>query len=207
MATEQTRRGPMAGSEDYATPLAQVLRALAAGDRDAARRVLEPMAFAPPPHRGGGGLSTTLKAEIFERDRYQCRYCGRRVVLTEAMRLVSLVFPDLFPYHLHWAADQSHEAYMLAAPNVDHVVPLAAGGAARGASNLATACAVCNITKGNMPLDMLGWPMREPADPNWHGLGDWYWPAWEALGRPEVSKGERSWLDTVRRLYGTTPPA
>lgn len=197
----------MAGGEDYATPLAEVMRGFASGDRDAARQALQPIAFVPPPPRDGGEPSITLKADVFERDRYQCRYCGRRVVLIEAMRLVSRVFPDLFPYHTNWAADQCHGAYWLVAPNADHVVPLAAGGRSRDPENLATACPACNATKGNLPLEVLGWPMLKPADPSWHGLADWYWPAWDALSRPKVTPDEQTWLNTVKRLYGTTPPA
>ena len=77
-----------------------------------------------PPNRTGRArdpLPAQLRFRILQRDGFRCRYCGR---------------PGSVPgVVLH----------------VDHVVPLAAGGAARE-DNLRTACEECNLAKGTWAM-------------------------------------------------------
>jgi hypothetical protein len=52
-------------------------------------------------------------AGVYARDCYQCRYCGERVILTAVMRLLSMLYPGLFPYHPNWKADSTRLAVAL----------------------------------------------------------------------------------------------
>jgi hypothetical protein len=52
-------------------------------------------------------------AGVYARDCYQCRYCGERVILTAVMRLLSRLYPGLFPYHPNWKADSTRLAVAL----------------------------------------------------------------------------------------------
>lgn len=68
--------------------------------------------------------------EVLERDGWKCHICGRRT-----------------PKRLRGTYDDR-------APEVDHVVPLAAGGE-HSRRNTACACRRCNIAKGSKPLGQL----------------------------------------------------
>lgn len=68
---------------------------------------------------------------VFERDRWRCHICHR-----------------LAPRRLRGTHDER-------APELDHIVPLAAGGSHTW-GNVACACRACNIRKGAMPLGQLG---------------------------------------------------
>jgi len=67
-------------------------------------------------------------AAVYARDRYQCRYCGERVILTAVIRLVSRLYPDLFPYDPNWKADSTHPAFVFRSATLDHIHPIADGG-------------------------------------------------------------------------------
>jgi hypothetical protein len=78
----------------------------------ARRRAVEAGAFVAP----------VIRRQVYERDRWRCHLCGRKVMP---------------------AAKVPHPL----APTLDHVVPLAAGGAHEPA-NMRTAHFLCNSTKG-----------------------------------------------------------
>lgn len=91
--------------------LQAVVAALVNDDVSTARAHMDVIAF----HRQDATLrrapSPQVLAEIYDRDRYQCRYCGRKTVLIEVMRLLSGLFPEQFPYHPNWKASETHPAY------------------------------------------------------------------------------------------------
>lgn len=68
--------------------------------------------------------------EVFERDKWRCHICGIRT-----------------PKRLRGTYEDS-------APELDHVIPLAAGGE-HSRRNTACACRKCNIEKGDKPLGQL----------------------------------------------------
>ncbi|MGI6869541.1 MULTISPECIES: HNH endonuclease [Amycolatopsis] len=185
----------------YTEVLHDVVRALVRHDRATAdarmgaisERLRPPVPRRTPPVR--------VLAEIFERDRYQCRYCGVPTVLTPVMRLLSTAYPEDFPYHRNWKAGEVHPAVATISATHDHIEPVTRGGDPLDRDNIVTACWVCNSAKGNLTLDVLGWTLRAPADDGWHGLADHYADLWEALGRPALRPGERAWLAAAERLY------
>jgi hypothetical protein len=114
--------------------------------------------------------SKAASTQVFDRDRYQCRYCGIPVVTRwkngDVPRLVTAM-PDLTPTvrvdrgELNGSGkggalrkvDQGKWLWQLAV--ADHVVPASRHGATT-LDNLVTACAGCNYEKMNFTLAQLG---------------------------------------------------
>jgi 5-methylcytosine-specific restriction endonuclease McrA len=195
----------------YSSPLERAVQAIIVGDRPGAHAELAAIAFEQANRVKRGRPSLRELAEIYERDRYQCRYCGIRTINSAVLRLLSAAFPTQLPLHPNWKADSTHPVYLLQFVTNDHVVPVAWGGHSRHPANIVTACWPCNAAKGDVPLDALhGWCLREPteADPTWHGLADLHLALWHALGEPHLQGAARQWLSINRQLYpapGTTP--
>jgi 5-methylcytosine-specific restriction endonuclease McrA len=185
----------------YPDALRDIVQALIRRDRRAADERIATIAHEPQPVTVRRTPTVRKLAAIYERDRYQCRYCGARTVLTPVMRLLAVAYPREFPYHKNWKAGEVHPAIEIISATHDHVNPVTRGGDSLDDGNIVTACWVCNSAKGNLPLDALGWTLRDPADGTWHGLADVYAPLWEALGRPELGPNERAWLAMTRDLY------
>ena len=127
-----------------------VVAALANDDPTTARTHMDAIAF----HRQDATLrrvpSPQALAQIYDRDRYQCRYCGRKTVLIEVMRLLTDLFPEQFPYHRNWKTSGTHQAYWSVSATHDHVVPLSRGGDSLDPSNIVTACWACNARKSGL---------------------------------------------------------
>lgn len=96
--------------------------------------------------RNRKSLSAKLRFEVFKRDHFTCVYCGAKA-------------PDVVLHVEPWRSADGPEtdppAMLPAHPplrlHVDHVVPLALGGA-DSILNYATACAQCNAGKGAVAL-------------------------------------------------------
>lgn len=187
---------------DYPDALQDVVQALIRNDRSAADYHMATISHDARPVTRRRTPAVATLATIYERDRYQCRYCGARTVLTPVMRLLSTAYPREFPYHKNWKAGDVHPAIEIVSATHDHVEPVTRGGDSLNPDNIVTACWVCNSAKGNLPLDALGWTLRNPDNDAWHGLADLYQGLWESLGSPELGANERRWLTETRRLYG-----
>lgn len=190
-------------SHGYPDTLHDVVRALIRHGRSAADSRMATIAHAVRPVTPRRTPAVPILAAVYERDRYQCRYCGTRTVLTPVMRLLSRAYPHEFPYHPNWKAGEVHPAIEIVSATHDHVDPVARGGDSLEPDNIVTACWVCNSAKGNLAVETLGWTLRDqPGNDPWHGLADLYAGLWESLGRPELGANERSWLAVTRDLYG-----
>jgi 5-methylcytosine-specific restriction endonuclease McrA len=184
-----------------ADALHAVVTALAKNDAATARSHMNAIAF----HRQDAALRRTPSpqalAEIYDRDRYQCRYCGRKTVFIEVMRLLSEQFPEQFPYHRNWKTSETHQAYWLVSATHDHVVPVSRGGDSLDPSNIVTACWACNARKSGLRLEDIGFILRKPNDQTWRGLADLYPALWQHCGRPELTGGRKAWLTATTMLY------
>ncbi|MFI2294949.1 HNH endonuclease [Isoptericola sp. NPDC019571] len=199
-ASGSERRSPRPRQLDdpYPEALETALRQLAGHNLEGARTALREIPFVPTPRRTERWPATSTIARIYARDRYQCRYCGEKTILTPVMRLLSRIFPDEFPMHPNWKSDQTHPAFVSRSATLDHIQPIAGGGDPVAEDNLVTACWGCNRRKGDLQLTELGWELRDPADPHWRGLTELYEPAWIAVGRPQLSETEMTWMRATR---------
>jgi len=120
--------------------------------------------------RKNRAYSETIKTRVFLQDGFIDRYTGQRLVFIGALRLMSLLIPDVFPYHPNWKMDSCHIAYWELAPTLDHVMPIARGGADEP-KNWVTTSMLSNVRKANWTLDELGWPLLPGGSlAEWDGL-------------------------------------
>ncbi len=164
----------------------------------AGARVLKPIAYRPRAIVRQPLPSQHQRAQVWLRDRFQCRYCSRKTVFEWVMALLASVYPDFFPWHPNWKTGSTHPAIYLWSAMVDHVVPAAQGGG-NDLANLVTACNPCNLAKAYFSLDEIGWSLKSVASDDWDGLLGYYQPLWERLDRPNP-KLHAGWL----RAFGFT---
>jgi len=121
---------------------------------------------------------------VFLRDGFVDRYSGTRLVFPGTLRLLSQLLPEELPFHLNWKMSECHMMFWELFPTIDHIVPVARGGADE-ASNWVTTSMIRNQAKANWTLEELGWSLREPAEAGrWDGLLGWFREY--ALAHPEV---------------------
>lgn len=173
-------------TDEYPGQLEDVIAALVAGDMDAARRALRPIAYEPRVVPVRSDPSETVITSVYKRDRFRCRYCGCRVIPTQIMRLVSHHFSEAFPYRSDQKAGHSHPAIASRSATHDHVLPWSTGGT-NDPENLVCACPLCNQIKGDFTLKQLGWKLLPISDDDsWDGLTRFYPKLWELAGRPTL---------------------
>jgi len=117
---------------------------------------------------------------IWRRDGFRCRYSGVRLVLPQALELLSIILPEEFPYddHPHGAYARTHVAMWELWPAIDHVQPIATSRDTESSNclgNLVTTSARINAEKSSSTLEELGWALQPPEPlSTWDGLVGWY---------------------------------
>jgi len=112
-----------------------------------------------------------VRAAVFLRDGFTCTYCGGRTIPRCVLVAISDVFPEAFPYYLHYRRGTVHPAFWALAPEADHVLAHANGGSS-DLDNLTTLHAMCNTRKSSLEVGALPSPAAIPpdADAEWDGL-------------------------------------
>lgn len=112
------------------------------------------------------------KMEQFVRDGFIDRYSGQKLINPGLLKVLSFYLPDIFPYHAHWKMEQCHNAYWEFVPTVDHIFPVALGGA-DAPENWATTSMLHNSIKNNWTLEQLQWKLYDAGNfQDWDGLTD-----------------------------------
>lgn len=84
------------------------------------------------------------------------------------------MLPNEFPAHPNWKMTETHFAFWELFPTIDHVDPVARGGADE-ASNWVTTSMLRNSAKAHWTLPELGWTLHPPGDAqHWDGLSGWF---------------------------------
>ena len=110
------------------------------------------------------------KMKQYIKDGFIDRYTGQRLVNPGVLKVISYYFPDDFPYHPNWKMDSCHNAYWELIPTIDHIYPIALGGA-DSEENYATTSMLHNSIKNNWTLEQLQWSLYPPGDiKEWDGL-------------------------------------
>lgn len=154
--------------------LARICVALSRRDKERAARI----ARAEYPYTPLAGPRPTFTPSealgVFMRDGFIDRYSGRRLVFPGALRLVSQLLPDEFPSHPNRETGGPHIACWELYPTVDHVVPLARGGADDD-DNRVTTSMLKHTAKAQWTLEEMDWVLHPPGDPGrWDGMLGWF---------------------------------
>lgn len=118
----------------------------------------------------GRNYTDKQKMEQFKRDGFIDRYSGQKLLNPGLLKVLSYYMPDVFPYHTHWKMEECHNAYWELVPTVDHIYPVALGGA-DSEENWTTTSMLHNSIKSNWTLEQLCWEMKEAGRyEEWDGL-------------------------------------
>jgi hypothetical protein len=107
-------------------------------------------------------VSASLRSLVAKRDNFQCAYC------------------------------QTSEANCGLQMHVDHIVPVAAGGATRP-DNICLACFACNIFKGSQqtavdPITHQNVPLFHPVQQHWPDHFAWHEESTHIIGRTAIGR-------------------
>ena len=110
------------------------------------------------------------KMAQFKKDGFVDRYSGQKLLNPGLLKVLSHYMPDDFPFHPHWKTQACHNAYWEFVPTVDHIYPIALGGA-DSEENWATTSMLHNSIKSNWTLEQLNWQLFERGKfEDWDGL-------------------------------------
>jgi len=111
---------------------------------------------------------------LFRRDGFIDRYTGLRLVTPPALRAISVLIPDAFPFHPNWKEGACHDSYWDLSATADHVKPVAEGGQ-DDIENLVSTCMSVNLQKNSISLEELGWKLFPVgSDSEWDGLSGFF---------------------------------
>ncbi len=126
-----------------------------------------------PMKNSGRSYTTRELTGVFIRDGFIDRYRGTRLVYPPVLRVLSRYLPAIFPYHKNGKMDEGHMAYWELFPTIDHVIPVAKGGA-DNESNWVCCSMLTNSIKSSWTLDQLQWKLLPPGDiEKWDGMFPW----------------------------------
>ncbi|QIM15517.1 HNH endonuclease [Leucobacter insecticola] len=198
-------------TESYALSLLRAAERVSAGDLEAAKLALSPVAMAIwVGHLSSTSMAVTrseetisrttresIRARVFMRDNHICTACGGRSVPRCVLVAMHDLFPAEIPYHPNYKRGFTHPVFWFLASEADHVVPHSLGGAF-SVDNLTTLHAACNTQKSNRATSVAA--VRGSA--GWDGLLAHY-PAMVAAGAGAKRVAyHRAWI----RRFGLTQP-
>jgi hypothetical protein len=180
---------------DRAATIRRVCNALSGDSAAAASDILRAEYPFVPLTRRGRRYTEWQSLQVFARDGFIDRYSGLRLVFPGVLRLLSRLLPREFPFHPNWKMSETHPAFWELFPTIDHVLPIARGGADSEA-NWVTTSMLRNAAKANSTLTELGWSLHAPGSlVEWDGLTGFFL---------KFIDSERSLLDDayLRRWHG-----
>ncbi|MBQ8783374.1 MAG: HNH endonuclease [Clostridia bacterium] len=147
--------------------------------------------------------SIIQKMEQFMRDGFIDRYTGQKLVNPGILKVLSVYFPDEFPFHPHWKMTETHIAYWELIPTIDHIYPIAKGGQ-DNKNNWVTTSMKNNSIKSNYTIDEIHWNLYPQGDiKNWDGLTDVFLNLVDNNKILLDDKYIKTWYDVSKMLFGT----
>ena len=163
--------------------------------------------FADVEARKRKAISKTLQVQVFRRDHWLCRWCGRPVVFAPALKYLekfvrSTGYTGHLAYHdARWRRDNAPLLDHLGAV-IDHVEAHARGGA-NSKENFVTSCNKCNMRKNacsveefsnRSPLRRVKAKYGEPD--RWDGISILF-TLLAAQSRDLATQSDRQWLQAL----------
>ena len=110
------------------------------------------------------------KMKQFINDGFIDRYTGNKLLNPGILKVLSIYFPDEFPFQSHWKMTETHIAYWELVPTIDHIYPIAKGGQ-DDEKNWVTTSMKNNSIKSNYTIDEIHWSLYPKGKINdWDGL-------------------------------------
>jgi hypothetical protein len=148
--------------------------ALSKGEENEAREIITCKYPFAPKKKKSRRYSDEQKLRVFKRDGFIDQYSGEKLVFPPVLRLLSILFPEEFPYHSHWKTTECHMAYWHLFPTIDHIVPVSRGGDDTEENWVCTS-QLKNGVKANWLLEEIGWELKPPGRlEEWDGLLSWF---------------------------------
>jgi hypothetical protein len=174
-------------------------RIAARGDQAAALLEIKSGAPFAARTRTKRGLNDTQKFHVWKSDGFCCRYTGERLFLPIYLRALSELWPTDFPYQVHWKSDETHDAHWSHGASIEHVDPIAFGGA-ETVDNWITTSGARNQVRSRHSLDQLGWTISErPAPGQWDGGSQLFLDLLKRYPTVRSTNACRKWATIVQR--------
>ena len=184
--------------EDRADIIALVCDALSDDDRRAASdiaRVRYPFISLVKQARA---YTPRQSMRVFLRDGFRDRYSGQRLIFPATLRLLSKLLLDEFPAHPNWKMAESHLVFWELFPTIDHLVPVARGGA-DVEENWVTTSMLRNSAKAHWTVEELGWKLvADDCNSEWDGLTRWCLQYAEMHPDVLLDRYVRRWCNAAR---------
>ena len=159
---------------DHSRTIESACRLIAANDVAGAERTIRDEYPFQPLENAGRRCSAQEMARVFHRDGFIDRYRGTRLVFPPVLRMLSLYLPEVFPYHPNGKFTACHFAFWALFPTIDHIQPIARGGA-DSEENWVCCSMLTNSIKANWTLEELQRQLRPPRDRReWDGMLGWF---------------------------------
>jgi hypothetical protein len=129
------------------------------------------------------------KAHVLIRDGFACRYCGARLYLAQAFKVLDMHGSR----QKHWDAHWGMEPLKRSGSTVDHIIPEDEGGYDTH-DNLVACCVVCNSSKGKGQRSLL----PPSLDKSWDG-GSSMFLTLAPRYKSRLSKEDEKWLKALDR--------
>lgn len=178
--------------EQKAEIIRDVLNAISAGSIEEAKSRLKKEYPFQKTENAGRKYTEYQSLKVFLRDSFSDRYSGTRLLNPAALRLLSELLPDEFPAHPNWKQSETHIGFWELFPTIDHIFPVARGGADEE-ENWVTTSMLRNSAKGNALLDEIGWSLLEPeVSESWDGMTKWIVTFWnDPVNSASIDRMER----------------
>jgi hypothetical protein len=112
-------------------------------------------------------ISERQRFKVFKADGFRCRYSGDLLFFPPYLRSLSALWPEKFPYHRNGKSEITHIAYWSHIASLEHVEPVATGGA-EAEDNWITTSMARNMVRSRFSLTALDWTVKPRAP-----LSDW----------------------------------
>ena len=150
--------------------LEKVGKNLLLGEKEAAKILINEQYPCRHMEATGRAYTDKQKMQQFKKDGFIDRYSGQKLVNPGFLKVLSHYMTEEFPYHSHWKMEECHNAYWEFIPTVDHIYPVALGGA-DSEENWATTSMLHNSIKNNWTLEQLNWKLYDAGNyEEWDGL-------------------------------------
>ena len=134
--------------------------------------------------------NVNTRARVLVRDGFCCHYCGRRLLLAQAIKVLDWYVPALDLWDPHGKLEPLRSRWA----TVDHLIPEKEGGI-DSLDNLVASCVLCNSQKGDRE-ETLSSPRAKK--PTWDGLSSIYL-AIAPDYRDRLSNEDIKWQEALKR--------